>query len=519
MSDQAQRVQLGPFMHNGEVQGGAKLYHFEAGTTTLKGLWEDRAKSITLAQPLVADADGVFNFFADGNYKLVLCEPDSTGPTHLVLYTLDNFSFLDPTDIQLAKGTAINASSTMSVGPEIWAHVIGSGVIGALTGTIPFWWAVFDGNNTLTHSANFVMPSSVNRRMYTGDVGFFLNEGAGVWRLAGHMESNASYNGRQGTAYTATATLAVPQDGDLADVTGSDVDITGISPRPAGYKFVARFTGSGCQLVHHDTALICPHTRDYRIIQNELIEFRSLGSGNWLVCFRSGPTESPGTFKDVFATIADDGYYHPIGQALNATRHMALAKRCIPKASTIGIAGTDLGTVTFENSTETWTLVAHGLVNGDIVHLSNSGGGLPNGYTADTVYHVVNAGDDTFKLALTRGGAAVDGSTNGTGTHTVHDEFKLPDVRGYIRAALDNLGGSTLGTITSASTNGANSIVLGGKFGTQTHVLTIDELPSNSPTHLDNADGGGQKIPYDGGAAGGHSNTQPSIVVGVQIRW
>ena len=235
------------------------------------------------------------------------------------------------------------------------------------------------------------------------------------------------------------------------------------------------------------------------IFTNELVEFRSLGSGNWIVSYRSGSSASPGSVVDLVAETADDGHVLPIGTALNCTRYMALAKRCIPAASVFGLTGTDLGTVTFANGSETWTLVAHGLVNGDIVHLNNVGGVLPTGYTSDTVYHVVQAATDTFKLSLTRGGDPVDGTTDGTGTHTVHNEFRVPDLRGRVVVTLDDLGGSNANVITSASTDGEKASILGGLFGRQTALTGSYNVGA--------------------GATWSSSVTQPSMALGSQLRW
>lgn len=58
--------------------------------------------------------------------------------------------------------------------------------------------------------------------------------------------------------------------------------------------------------------------------------------------------------------------------------------------------------------------------NGDKVRVSVSdGGSLPGGLTAGTDYYVVNANaaGTTFQLSLTSGGAAVDITSAGTGTH------------------------------------------------------------------------------------------------------
>lgn len=185
MSTFAQRFQLGPFFNAGVLAGAAKLEHYEAGTSTLKNIWSDRGMTTPLAQPFVADADGIFNFFADGLYKLVVKASDDT-----LLYTLDNWQIIDRTDPTFAEGTVIASASTIAVGPEIFAHISGGTNISTVTGSIPFFWAVFDGTLTLVHSASLLCPGSVNMTVKTGDVLFLLNEGAGVWRVGGQLASS-----------------------------------------------------------------------------------------------------------------------------------------------------------------------------------------------------------------------------------------------------------------------------------------------------------------------------------------
>lgn len=72
---------------------------------------------------------------------------------------------------------------------------------------------------------------------------------------------------------------------------------------------------------------------------------------------------------------------------------------------------------TADASTDFLTDAAHGLVNGDRVMVYNSGGALPAGLSANTVYFIVNKTNDTFQLALTSGGSAIDLTTAGTGTN------------------------------------------------------------------------------------------------------
>lgn len=96
----------------------------------------------------------------------------------------------------------------------------------------------------------------------------------------------------------------------------------------------------------------------------------------------------------------------------------------------------NIGTATFNSSTDTWTATDHYLEDSDRVVLSTTGT-LPSGYSAGTtndyqgtvttgqIYYVVNATSTTFQLALTKGGAAVNGTTAGTGTHTFTIVAKL----------------------------------------------------------------------------------------------
>lgn len=73
--------------------------------------------------------------------------------------------------------------------------------------------------------------------------------------------------------------------------------------------------------------------------------------------------------------------------------------------------------VTANDSTDVLTAVGHTHAAGDPVRLYNSGGALPAGLAAMTDYYVRDVVGDTFKLAATAGGAAIDITGTGTGTH------------------------------------------------------------------------------------------------------
>lgn len=87
--------------------------------------------------------------------------------------------------------------------------------------------------------------------------------------------------------------------------------------------------------------------------------------------------------------------------------------------------GESVGTFTADAGTDTMTRTSHGLTNSTVVFVTNSGGALPAGLVDYTEYYIVNAAANTFQLAFSSGGAAINFTSNGTGTHTVH-RSKIP---------------------------------------------------------------------------------------------
>lgn len=132
--------------------------------------------------------------------------------------------------------------------------------------------------------------------------------------------------------------------------------------------------------------------------------------------------------------------------------------RSTPKSRIVFELRSDQPTATFtaDNATDTMTATLHGLLNGVIVNVSNSGGGLPAGLAAATDYYVVGATANTFQLSATSGGSAINITTNGTGTQTftqspvweevsrvggdAHWNSPATPARQQIRAQANNLG-------------------------------------------------------------------------------
>jgi hypothetical protein len=103
----------------------------------------------------------------------------------------------------------------------------------------------------------------------------------------------------------------------------------------------------------------------------------------------------------------------------------------LQKQATLGVFLTQLGawedtsvedstqTVTADAGADTLTHTAHELEDGETVTFSNSGGALPGGLSASVLYYVRDSAANTFRVALTSGGSAVDITSAGTGTHSV----------------------------------------------------------------------------------------------------
>jgi uncharacterized phiE125 gp8 family phage protein len=67
----------------------------------------------------------------------------------------------------------------------------------------------------------------------------------------------------------------------------------------------------------------------------------------------------------------------------------------------------------------TCTIYGRTLTNGDVVRVSNSGGALPTGLSANTDYYVVNVSGSTFNLSATLGGSAIDITGTGSGNNFI----------------------------------------------------------------------------------------------------
>lgn len=104
---------------NNDPASGAKLYVYEAGTTTPVTVYSDKAMTVAHAIPVVADASGAWPeiYAPDGQYKVVI-----TNAYDVTLQTVDNvsqFAFIEGSERNVATLADLVADTEVAVGDYI----------------------------------------------------------------------------------------------------------------------------------------------------------------------------------------------------------------------------------------------------------------------------------------------------------------------------------------------------------------------------------------------------------------
>mgnify|MGYP001575069493 CR=1 FL=1 len=184
MATNAQFIQFGNYFSAGVQVTTLNVYHYTAGTTTLKDVYTGRDKTTAAAQPVVSDSNGIVSFYADGLYKFKVTSWTAGGAGESTLYTYDNVAVIDGAIISQGKGADLTSASTLTLGTDgNYFDVTGSTTITGLSGSITLVTLQFDSTPQLTHSATLNLKGAVNFTAVAGDVLTFVQDGSTTtWR-------------------------------------------------------------------------------------------------------------------------------------------------------------------------------------------------------------------------------------------------------------------------------------------------------------------------------------------------
>lgn len=197
----------------------------------------------------------------------------------------------------------------------------------------------------------------------------------------------------------------------------------------------------------------------------------------------SPPSVPPGTIAAYSGFTLPAGWLWANGATvLRATYPGLLTALTSTSAVTITIASP--GVITWAN---------HGLSNAWPIRFSTTGA-LPTGLSAGVTYYIVQAMANTFQVASTPGGSAINTTGTQSGTQTAifapygngdgTTTFALPDLRGRVAFGLDNLGGATAANNLPVNGTYIKGTSPGSVGGEHQHVLTVNEMPAHGHTYV-----------------------------------
>lgn len=164
---------------------------------------------------------------------------------------------------------------------------------------------MFDAQNTLTHSANFVLPGAANITTQKGDTAEFISRGSGAWTCISYTKADgtAVVGGAGGSFTGGTLTSALNEAPiqklysqnpvNLGATTSNvvrfaywDAEVASFGTAPSGTRRTLIRDGDGGQdsgpvKLKHSSNLLLPGAADITMVIGDSATFVSLGAGVW----------------------------------------------------------------------------------------------------------------------------------------------------------------------------------------------------------------------------------------------
>jgi hypothetical protein len=126
-----------------------------------------------------------------------------------------------------------------------------------------------------------------------------------------------------------------------------------------------------------------------------------------------------------------------------------------------------------------FTSVGHGLANGTPCQITSTGT-MPGGLAIVTQYYVVNQTADTFKLATTYNGTAINITSQGTGNHTISESWRIYKSNGensdkiYEYVKISYLTANIIYVLTAYYYNIATKTIVGNIYSITPNITTSE---------------------------------------------
>lgn len=267
-------------------------------------------------------------------------------------------------------------------------------VTGALNGTVQTEDVIVN-ISTLTSPSGFQRAHITTQKFYDEVTSIALTSTADV---SGGASGFGTTTPMQLSVGLGNDSFGAANNNRFELMTPVDLPSSSSLKRAFGYDETNYAVGSGTGLVQlrsEDNVCLMP---------GRVGEF-SVGYGSWsgqvadtLTLTAHGLTDG----QCIMVQSLADGV--PGGMAEGTLYYVALAAAntiCLATSQAAFAAATDL-------TADTLTKTAHGLANGTPVVLYDDGLGIPTGLSASTKYYVVGTAANTFQLAATSGGAAIN---------------------------------------------------------------------------------------------------------------